>query len=122
EAHSVELQMVTQRAPVVLGVAGGPLGRRSLWCAGQLPGVDRCCRAAMVLLSDLRRSYDCVVCGRCGGASALAGDSAGLSRWPSAAQQGHSLLADPPTVEEIVAVMRHARDDRHGWRVRAVIV
>jgi integrase len=30
--------------------------------------------------------------------------------------------ADPPTVEEIVAVMRHAADDRHGWRVRAMIV
>ena len=26
------------------------------------------------------------------------------------------------TVEEIVAVMRHIRDDRHGWRVRAMIV
>jgi integrase len=30
--------------------------------------------------------------------------------------------ADPPTVEEIVAVMRHAPDDRHGRRVRAMIV
>jgi site-specific recombinase XerD len=30
--------------------------------------------------------------------------------------------ADPPTVEEIVAVMRHAADDCHGWRLRAMIV
>jgi integrase len=30
--------------------------------------------------------------------------------------------ADPPTVEEIMAVMRHAADDRHGWRVQAMIV
>jgi integrase len=30
--------------------------------------------------------------------------------------------ADPPTVDEIVAVMRHAANDRHGWRLRAVIV
>jgi site-specific recombinase XerD len=30
--------------------------------------------------------------------------------------------ADPPTVEEILAVMRRAADDRHGWRVRAMIV
>jgi integrase len=30
--------------------------------------------------------------------------------------------ADPPTVEEIVAVMRHTSDDRHGWRGRAMIV
>ena len=30
--------------------------------------------------------------------------------------------ADPPTVEEIVAVMRQAGDDRHGFRLRALIV
>jgi site-specific recombinase XerC len=30
--------------------------------------------------------------------------------------------ADPPTVDEIVAVMRHASDDCHGWRLRAMIV
>jgi integrase len=36
--------------------------------------------------------------------------------------KGMRCPADPPTVEEIVAVMRHAPDDRHGWRVRAMIV
>jgi site-specific recombinase XerD len=30
--------------------------------------------------------------------------------------------ADPPTVEEIVAVMRPASDDPHGFRLRAMIV
>jgi integrase len=30
--------------------------------------------------------------------------------------------ADPPTVDEIVAVMRHAPSDRHGFRLRGVIV
>lgn len=30
--------------------------------------------------------------------------------------------ADPPTVEEIVAVLRAARDDAHGYRLRALIV
>src|SRR5919107_644824 len=30
--------------------------------------------------------------------------------------------ADPPTVDEIVAVMRHTGDDRHGLRLRAMIV
>jgi integrase len=30
--------------------------------------------------------------------------------------------ADPPTVDEIVAVMRRASDDLRGWRVRAMIV
>jgi site-specific recombinase XerC len=36
--------------------------------------------------------------------------------------KGMRYPADPPTVEEIVAVMRHAADDRHGWRLRATIV
>ena len=36
--------------------------------------------------------------------------------------KGMRYPADPPTVEEIVAVMRHAPDDRHGWRVRAMIL
>jgi integrase len=30
--------------------------------------------------------------------------------------------ADPPTVDEIVAVMRYTGDDRHGFRLRAMIV
>jgi site-specific recombinase XerD len=30
--------------------------------------------------------------------------------------------ADPPTVEEIIAVMRHAGENRHAWRLRALIV
>jgi site-specific recombinase XerD len=30
--------------------------------------------------------------------------------------------ADPPTVEEIVAVMRLTGEHRHGWRLRAMIV
>jgi hypothetical protein len=35
-----------------------------------------------------------------------------LSHGPAAAQQGRLYPADPPTVEEIVAVMREAGDDR----------
>ncbi len=35
--------------------------------------------------------------------------------------KGMRYPADPPTVEEIVAVMRQTADDRHGWRVRAMI-
>jgi site-specific recombinase XerD len=41
---------------------------------------------------------------------------------PAGRQQGNAYPANPPTVEEIVAVMGHAADDRHGWRVRALIV
>jgi site-specific recombinase XerD len=36
--------------------------------------------------------------------------------------QGQSYPADPPTVDEIVAVMRQAGRDRHGHRLSAVIV
>jgi integrase len=36
--------------------------------------------------------------------------------------KGRLYPADPPTVEEIVAVMREASDDRHGYRLRALIV
>ena len=36
--------------------------------------------------------------------------------------KGMHYPADPPTVDEIVAVMRHAPDHRHGWRLRAMIV
>jgi site-specific recombinase XerD len=36
--------------------------------------------------------------------------------------KGMRYPADPPTVEEIVAVLRDTADDRHGWRIRAMIV
>jgi len=36
--------------------------------------------------------------------------------------KGQLYPADPPTVEEIIAVMRQTRDDRHGARLRALIV
>jgi integrase len=36
--------------------------------------------------------------------------------------KGMRYPADPPTIDEIVAVMRHTGDDRHGWRLRAMIV
>jgi integrase len=59
-------------------------------------------------------------------------DSAGRRRSPATMpgyhagrpprNKGMRYPADPPTVEEIVAVMRHAADDRHGWRLRAMIV
>ena len=36
--------------------------------------------------------------------------------------KGMRYPADPPTIDEIVAVMRRTADDSHGWRVRAMIV
>jgi integrase len=36
--------------------------------------------------------------------------------------KGMRYPADPPTVEEIFAVMRLTEEHRHGWRLRAMIV
>jgi integrase len=59
-------------------------------------------------------------------------DSAGRRRSPatmpgyhagrSPRNKGMRYPADPPTVEEIVAVMRQVGDGRHGARLRAVTV
>ena len=59
-------------------------------------------------------------------------DAAGRPRSPATmpghhvgrvpANKGRRYPADPPTVDEIVAVMRHAGDDRHGRRMRGLIV
>jgi len=59
-------------------------------------------------------------------------DSAGWRRSPATMPDYHAgrpprnkgmrYPADPPTVEEIVAVMRQAAADRHGWRLRAMMV
>jgi integrase len=58
-------------------------------------------------------------------------DSAGRRRSPATLpgyhagrpprNKGQQYPADPPTIEEIIAVMRKAGDDRHGSRVRALI-
>ena len=59
-------------------------------------------------------------------------DSAGRRRSPATLPGYHAgrpprnkgmlYPADPPTVEEIVCVMRHASEDAHGSRLRAMIV
>ena len=55
-------------------------------------------------------------------------DVARLPRCPAITQAARRAIgacgypADPPTVEEIIAVMRQAADDRHGFRLRAMIV
>jgi Phage integrase family len=46
----------------------------------------------------------------------------GFGRGRSPRNKGLRFPADPPTVEEIVAVMRCAGDSRHGLRTRALIV
>lgn len=59
-------------------------------------------------------------------------DSAGRRRSPATMPGYHAgrpprnkglrYPADPPTVQEIIAVMREAGTDRHGARLRALII
>jgi site-specific recombinase XerD len=59
-------------------------------------------------------------------------DAAGRRRSPATSpgfragiapgNKGQTYPADPPTVDEIVAVMRQAADNRHGHRVTTLIV
>src|SRR4051812_21063066 len=58
------------------------------------------------------------VAGRRRSPATMPGDHAG--RPPR--NKGMRYPADPPTIDEIIAVMRHAGEDRHGWRLRALIV
>jgi integrase len=52
----------------------------------------------------------------------LTGYDAGVPRWPGASEQGQRYAADPPTVEEIVAVIRYAGHCRDGARLNGLIV
>ena len=52
----------------------------------------------------------------------FAGDHARLPSRPTACSKGEQYPADPPTVEEIVAVMRIVGDRADGQRLRALIV
>ena len=45
-----------------------------------------------------------------------------ITRGVRSANKGLRYPADPPTVEEIIAVMRQTHGDRHGFRLRALIV
>jgi integrase len=56
------------------------------------------------------------------GSAALAGGDACHNAGRPPRNKGMRYPADPPTVEEIVAVMRKILTDRHGLRLRAMIV
>lgn len=51
----------------------------------------------------------------------IAGDDAGIPRRPRLRQQGLRYPADPPKVEEVVAVVLAAGDRAHGRRLRGLI-
>ncbi len=82
--------------------------------AGRAAGSVRCAIG--------RRSHDRLNSARCRRSASLARDHARLPRRTSAPQQGALYPADTPTVEEIIAVMREASDDPHGYRLRGLIV
>ena len=69
-----------------------------------------------------RRSHDRLASARCRRSAALARDHARLPRRTPSRSKGRLYPVDPPTVEAIAAVMRKASDDRHGYRLRALIV
>lgn len=56
--------------------------------------------------------------GRCRSPATTPGFRAGIAP----RNKGQRYPADPPTVDEIVAVMRQAGRDRHGHRLSALIV
>nr|MDQ3350220.1 site-specific integrase [Acidobacteriota bacterium] len=57
-----------------------------------------------------------------GGPAARAGDDRGVHLGRTPGNKGMSYPADPPRVEEIVAVMRQAGSGLHGDRMRGLIV
>src|SRR3954453_14754818 len=67
-------------------------------------------------------SHDRPASSRCRRSEAFASDAAGLLPGRSPRNKGRLYPADPPTVEEIIAVMRQTGDDRHGSRLRALII
>ena len=54
--------------------------------------------------------------------SSLAGDDAGLPPGQAAQEQRPTLSPDPPTVEEIIAVMSATGNGAEGARLRALII
>jgi integrase len=98
------------------GPGGHPVCSESRLAAARLVGQRR------YLLSHRRRPHDRAVSVGFRGPASLAVTMPGYHTGRPPRNKGMRYPADPPTVEEIVAVMRHAADDRHGWRLRAMIV
>ena len=96
----------------------GGLSRSSPDGAGRARSADSCAAASRIS----GRAHVRILRSSCRRPSTVASDDARLSRRSSAAQQGRALSSDPPTVEEIVAVMRIAGDGLHGRRLRGLIV
>ncbi|MDQ1741251.1 MAG: integrase/recombinase XerD [Pseudonocardiales bacterium] len=78
--------------------------------------------AAGTLVLPISRSRHAEGAARCRRSPPITRDHAGISRGTAPRNNGRRYPADPPTVAEIVAVMRQAGDGHHGQRLRALIV
>src|SRR5215204_3682220 len=93
----------------VFAVGGGRRGGRIVRGGGQ----PRC-------ISDSRGGVMSELLLDAAGRRRSPGDAAGVPRRQAGAQQGCA-TADPPAIEEIVTLMRHAGDGVHGRRLRGLI-
>ena len=64
----------------------------------------------------------CADCARCSWVSPITGDPAGLSSRPGARQGGRRYPANPPTTEEIVAMLRACPTTACGRRLKALVI
>jgi hypothetical protein len=64
----------------------------------------------------------CCAVARCRWLSPLAGDVARISAGRAPGNKGQRYAADPPTVDEIIAVRRRARHARYASRLNELIV
>jgi hypothetical protein len=114
-----------RRPPLLLSMRGLTAGWPNslplvLEAVAALPGADGH-RAKRASRSLLRRSHGRSAARR-RRSSAIASDAAGFHAGRPPREKGHRYPADPPTVEEIAAVMRTAGDRCHGCRLRGLIV
>src|SRR5829696_984 len=112
--------------------ASGVGGRRGQLAAALPGGANRGRAQAKCRGRSDEQQHRCDIHARGGVMSELLLDAAGRRRSPATLPQLHAgrpprnkgmrYPADPPTIEEIVAVMRRAGDSVHGRRLRGLIV
>ena len=109
-----------------------PGHERPLCLDGSSAGSSTCCRSRDARALVRQRALSAAVGRRAPMTVSPILDSAGRRRSPATMPGYHAgrpprnkgvrYPADPPTVEEIIAVMRQTGDDRHGFRLRALII
>src|SRR3954447_146666 len=89
---------------------------------GECVTTPSCHVRAQTMASPRSRRCHADTATRCRRATALAGDDSGIPPRSPARNKGMRYPADPPAVEEIVAVMRTAGPSLDGIRLRALMV